>query len=96
MDYEAIERMFWKKRSYQRLFLKDGKPTPEAKVILADLKAFCRGGDYPSISKNVAGTVDPYEMAVREGRREVWRRITEALYLDESYIINLREEYPHE
>lgn len=86
-------RLLWRRKgAYQRTFLDDRSTGPhvDAAIVLADLKRFCNGGK-SSIRLDNLGKVDPHAMAVAEGRREVWLRLTQYLYLDEKTLTNLTE-----
>jgi len=97
MDAQKIyqnftKKLIWRRReSYRRLFLDDrGNLLPDAEIALADLKRFCNGAK-SSIRLGSGGSVDPYAMAVAEGRREVWNRLNTYLYLDDKTVTNLTE-----
>lgn len=86
------KRLTRRKEAIRRLFLTDkGELTPDAEVFFADLKRFCNARK-SSIRLDKNQRVDELAMAVGEGRREVWDRITEYLYLDEKIITNLIDE----
>lgn len=73
-------------KAYKRCFLdENGELTPDAEIVLADLKVFCRA-DRSSFMKG-----DPNGTALLEGRREVWLRMNSFLRLDLSEIYNLKE-----
>lgn len=81
-----------RRQAYKNTFLDGkGKLSPEAKLILADLKRFCCA-TRPTIRVSPqSGMIDPIAMGVAEGRREVWNRMMANLHLDENLIINLFE-----
>lgn len=61
----------------------DGELTLAARTILLDLQRFCYA-TRPTIKVSpTTGCIDPYAMAVAEGRREVFLRINEYLKLDD-------------
>lgn len=67
---------YWQKRrraaaAYRTLFLENGRLSPEAEIVLADLAEFVR------LFKKV--TPDPLALAVAEGGREVLRHVLERL-----------------
>jgi len=66
-------------KAYQQIFA-DG---PAASMVLGDLAIFC-GAQASSVRINGQKAVDPFAMAVAEGRREVLLRITAMLKMDES------------
>lgn len=89
----AIQKLIFRRRDcYRRIFLDmQGRPTPDAEVVLADLRRFCCANK-PTIRLTAANEIDPYAMAVAEGRREVWNRLQAQLYLDDKTITNLIEQ----
>lgn len=100
MDFKGAKNQFTnftktlimrRRDAYRRLFLDTrGNPIGDAEIVLADLRRFCNASK-ASIRLTDAGAVDPYAMAVAEGRREVWNRINSYLYLDEKTVQNLTE-----
>jgi hypothetical protein len=52
-------------------------------AVLGDLAVFC-GEQQSSVRVNGQKVVDPYAMAVAEGRREVWLRIRAMLEMESS------------
>lgn len=84
--------IFGRQLSYKATFLdKTGQVRVESLYCLADLKRFCNV-DSTSIRISKAGGIDPYAMAVAEGRREVWLRLQHYLRLDEQQLLKLKEE----
>ncbi len=74
-----------KRLAYVRTFLAaNGKPHPEALIVLADLarvSGINRGG---IVVSPVSRMVDPYATAYRAGMRDVYLRITKFIGLDEA------------
>jgi len=92
MMQALIEKILRRKRSYRRVFLDgDGNLGPEAKVVLGDLRRFCRATSSTMIVSPVSKTIDPLAMAMAEGRREVWNRIQAHLYVNEKQVFQLQE-----
>ena len=60
-------------------------PNPAGAVILADLRAFCRGSA-SCVVVGKDGRIDTHATAVAEGRREVWLRLIEHLHLDDQTV----------
>lgn len=86
-----LKRLVSRRQAYQQTFLGDtGNPHVNAEIVLADLKRFCHI-DRSTIKVSAAQTIDPLAMAVAEGRREVFMRISQFLYLDDAVIHNLIE-----
>lgn len=86
-----LDRLLNRRRSYRRLFLADdGEPNEAARVVLADLKKYCRA-DRPSFTVARDGRSDPYATAFAEGRRDVWNRIQAQLHLPERVIRELED-----
>jgi hypothetical protein len=78
--------------AYRRAFLgDDGNPNIDGATILADLKKFCRADKSTTMVSPVSKTVDPLASAQAEGRREVWLRIVQMLYLDDRIIAALND-----
>lgn len=87
-----LERLFMRKKAYQRLFLDiDGKMRPDAEIILADLKRFCRATNSTAMVSPVSKSIDPMAMAMAEGRREVWNRLQAFLLMDDKTVFNLKD-----
>lgn len=86
------KKLIWRRRdAYRRIFLDNrGDPSPDGQIALADLARFCNARK-SSIRLGKDERVDPYAMAVSEGRREVWNRINSYLHLDEKVVQNLTE-----
>jgi len=82
-----FERIVKRKSHYRAVF----NPGQSTDVVLADLKRFCKGMGTPLMisSGNVA---DPFATAVAIGRQEVWLRIISHLNIDDSHLLNLKEE----
>lgn len=77
-----------RKRAYVAVFMgADGKPTPEADIVLGDLRDFCR-------ARETTFDADPRVHALIEGRREVWLRIENLLNIDEAALAGLDSERP--
>jgi hypothetical protein len=92
MMNKLIERILWRKRAYRLTFLdNDGKFNPTAKVVLSDLRKFCRATGSTVVVSPVTKQIDPIAMAMAEGRREVWNRIMAHLYVDEKQVFELTE-----
>jgi len=67
-------------RAYQQVFGGDGFAREH---VLGDLAVFC-GEQQSSVRVSGQKAVDPYAMAVAEGRREVWLRIRAMLEMESS------------
>lgn len=88
-----MDRIFRKRISYRRLFLReDGELNEAAKVVMADLAKFCRARGSTAMVSPQTGSIDPIAMAMAEGRREVFNRINEYLHINDNILQNLREE----
>jgi hypothetical protein len=72
-------------RAYRRVFASDGaRLRTAAQFVLADLRDF-------SFADRSAFDPDPLVMARRQGRRDVWLRISNYLLLDEEQVNRLME-----
>ena len=77
----ALAKLFPRRelmRAYQAVFAGSA-----AETVLGDLALFC-GQQQSSVRVNGQKCVDPYAMAIAEGRREVLLRITAMTRCDES------------
>ena len=70
---DAILGYFRRRRSYYQMVF--SRINPADMQVLADLMDFCHANSTTAISN------DPVETAIREGRRQVWLRITRAINL---------------
>ena len=87
-----IEKIMRRKRAYRRVFLDgDGNLGPEAKVVMDDLRRFCRASSSTAVVSPISKTIDPLAMAMAEGRREVFNRIAAHLYVNEKQVFELNE-----
>lgn len=87
-----LERIFMRKQAYRRLFLdQSGNMRPDAEVILADLKRFCRANSSTAMVSPISKSIDPMAMAMAEGRREVWNRLMAFLHLEDKIVLNLTD-----
>lgn len=87
-----VARLRRRRLAYRRCFMDaEGRIHPSAEIVLADLKRFCRAAGSTAVVSPVSKAVDPIAMAMAEGRREVWLRLTAHLYLDERTTYNLQE-----
>lgn len=72
------------------LMTDDGELSADGKVILADLRKFCRAYESTAIVSPVSKTVDPLASMLAEGRREVFHRITGFATLDGRLLMQLQ------
>lgn len=87
-----IRRVLRRKLAYRRTFMDaEGRLHPDAEVVLADLRRFCRATGSTMVLSPVSKTIDPLAMAMAEGRREVWMRLMAHLHVDEKQVFNLVE-----
>jgi hypothetical protein len=75
-------------RAYQLVLAKDNV---SADIVLGDLAVFC-GLQETTARPDAQGRIDPYAMAVAEGRRQVWMRITAMLEMDQSKLWRLAQQ----
>lgn len=77
------------KRAFDTIFLDgDGKPRPEAQVLLGLMRDFCHA-DTATMHYAPNGTVDPLASAAAEGRRDVWRLFQFYLQVSESELVDI-------
>ena len=93
---EAIRKL-WRRvtrrrHAYRHLFLdQDGKLSPIAEIVMADLKRFCRAQTSTAQVSPVSKQIDPLAMAMAEGRREEWNRIVGHLHISDREIAAFHE-----
>lgn len=91
----ALNRLLRKREAYRRLFYgPNGSLTKDGEIVLKDLRSYCRReGILVRLIANVKtmllGSVDPYQMANANGRREVYDRIMKYLHLSDEKEIQL-------
>lgn len=71
-------------RATKGLFMQNGALSRDGEVVLADLREYC-------FAQKSTFDPDARVQARREGRREVWLRLTKSLNLDESEVQKLME-----
>lgn len=71
-------------RAFKAVFQPDGGLSIDAHHVLADLRDFC-------FAAKSSFDPDPHVMARREGRRDVWLRLSRYLTLDEEQVQKLME-----
>lgn len=84
-----LNRLRWRfvllSRCVKGLFLDGDKLKRDGEAVLADLRRFCFA------DRATIFSTEPLEMARREGRREVFVRLTNLLNLDELQVQQLME-----
>lgn len=88
----AFRRLLNRRRAYRSTFLMDdGRPNPQAEIVLADLKRFCRAQTSTVTINPITKSVDPMAMAMAEGRREVWNRLQSFLNISDKELSEISE-----
>jgi hypothetical protein len=93
---DLLAKLRRRKYAYRRLFLGENGLNADGQTVLADLAKFCRANSSTAMVSPVSRSVDPIAMAMAEGRREVWLRISAHLHLDDRVIFNLNEDENNE
>ena len=89
---KAVQRILNRKHAYRSVFMDaSGGINPNAEIVLADLKKFCRATSSTVMVSPISKQIDPMAMAMAEGRREVWMRLMAHLHIDEKQVFNLEE-----
>jgi hypothetical protein len=89
---KAVQRILNRKHAYRAVFFDaSGNVSPNAEIVLADLKKFCRAQSTTVTVSPISKNIDPLAMAMAEGRREVWMRLMAHLHIDEKQVFNLEE-----
>ena len=89
---DLLAKLRRRRYSYRRLFLGEDGLNADGQVVLADLAKFCRANSSTAIVSPVSRSVDPIAMAMAEGRREVWLRLTAHLHIGVRVVFNLNED----
>lgn len=90
---QVVQRLINKKVAYKRAMLgDDGELSDVGRAIMADLKVFCRGGQSTTMVSPVSRTVDPLASMQAEGRREVYDRICQMLFLSDKVLADLNDD----
>src|SRR4051812_9320159 len=90
---DEILELFNKSKAYKRVFMKDGKLTKDAEVVIKDLAKFCKANQSTTVFNPISRSVDPLASAIADGRREVYLRLSNYLKLDEADFIKKDETY---
>jgi len=69
-----------------------GRLNPDAAVIVADLRRFCYAARPTITFSPISGTIDPYASVAAAARREVWDRLARLLQIDETELLNARDD----
>ena len=70
------------KRAYKALFLaEDGTLNEHAKIIMDDLRSFCRADSSTAVMSPATKCIDPLASMLAEGRREAFMRIDQMVHL---------------
>lgn len=92
--FEGLRKALFKRRNAYRIMFRteQGALKEAAKVVLADLRAFCRATSTPAVVSPVQGTIDPIATGIAIGRLEVWHRISQHLHVDDADLYKLVEQ----
>ena len=87
---EVAQKLFNRREAYRALFVgPDGALSPYGRKVLEDLAKFCRADRSTATISPVNRTIDPYAMAIAEGRREVYLRILASINMDVTQLMNM-------
>lgn len=87
-----LQKILHRRRAYRRLFLgDDGKLTPDAEIVLADLARFCKLHRPTTIVSPVSRQTDVPASFQAEGRREVMLRLLGHLHVDDADLVRMTE-----
>jgi len=84
----GLKRILNRRSHYRAVF----KPGASTDAVLADLRRFASYGESPIVVSTVRQQVDPIATAVRIGRAEMMARILHHLHIDDSQLLNLKEQ----
>ncbi len=89
---DRIQKILNRRKAYRRMFLDgEGKLTPDAEVVLADLARFCRLHRSTTIVSTVSRQTDVPATFQAEGRREVILRVLGHLHVDDADLVRITE-----
>lgn len=89
-ETKRAARLSKKVHAFRRAFLTDDHQlNADGKVMLADLRDFCRADKSTVIVSPTTRQVDPHASMVAEGRREVYLRIIQMLHIDDRLLVAL-------
>lgn len=81
------ERVVRRRSHYRAVFQSTGQ---SGRVVLADLRRFCRAGEPPLVIGR-DGQTDVFATGMAAGRQEVFWRIAHHLHLDDAKLLELKE-----
>ena len=91
-----FSRILNRRRAYRNVFFgNDGKLSPEAEAVIADLARFCRLHRPTTVVSTVSRQTDVPATFQAEGRREVLLRILGHLHVSDADLIRLSEQEAH-
>jgi len=79
-----FERIKRKRLAYLNTLCVEGKPHPEAAIMLRDLKRFCGINKGGIVVSPILRMVDSHASVYRAGMRDVYLRIAKMIDLDET------------
>ena len=89
---DAISRlMFRRRQAYRALFGAGNDLSPASRIVLSDLRKFCRATTSTTVVSQLTQKVDPIASAQAEGRREVWLRIMHHLHVSDADLYRLND-----
>jgi hypothetical protein len=92
-----LRRIMSRRNAWRDVFRsEDGELKKSGIEVLADLQRFCHDSRPTVKVSKSTGMIDPYAMAIAEGRREVFLRIKEYLKLDDRDLQRLLKQQNNE
>jgi hypothetical protein len=85
---DLVRRIRSKRNAYRRLFTTEN---PDAALVLADLRRFCRVDQPLLVVSPVTRQADPVATAAAVGKFEVWQRIEQFLTINDADLKAIRE-----
>jgi hypothetical protein len=83
-----LQRLLNRRAHYRNTFRPDN---PSAQFVLADLRRFAKAGQ-PALVVGSNGQTDVYATGMMAGRQEMFWRIAHHLHLDDSQLLELKED----
>lgn len=89
---KRLQQILNRRKAYRRCFLgEDGKLTPDAEAVMADLARFCRLNRSTTVVSMITQQTDVPASFQAEGRREVIQRILAHLHVDDADLVRITE-----
>lgn len=93
---KVMNRLLRRKLAYRAVFGDPDAPPIQSLTVMADLRKFCGIDKKNVLPKSQFGVIDPFELAVMEGRRQVFLHIQRSIKLNEDALLKYIGEQENE